>query len=959
MVPVLLPSLISQSAAGDWPDSADLELTVEAAFGADLSADPDDWEFTDLSSRLIDAPITVQRGVVVGGRTSRTASASVQLLNDDGELTPHHPGSAWWPYVDAGTPMRVAVRTRTEPLLEDSFQRVTSNGLGTADSGQVWAGGTLSAFACTGGQATISLSAVNANRQHRTPTPHRDVDASIDISPPAVTTGAALTAGLAIRSNSNGTNYLYPTLEFQTSGAVRITMRSAIASVFTTLVDQLVPGLTYTAGTIIRLRVLAVGQRIRIKAWLAAGVEPAGWTVDYPLEAGLLTSGTHLGVAAFAAFGNTLPLPIVVTLDNLSASQPRYPRIEGYITDVKTSFRPLGDGTTHSVATVDIGGVGAVLDVRGADEWSPMRRSIQWGSTVPYAYWPLEDGERSTQAASGIAGHPAMTVTGPAVFSFDTGEPEDTLIATYGSKSLCSVAAGARLSVAFTPSSVQNQWTVGLTAQVTAALVPVTEIRVIEWSTLGTHSRWALVSTATGHSVRAYNDTAGTSTTVCSSVEAINTLVGFDIQAVQNGANIDVDLLIDATVYASGSVAGTLGAPHELRLNPDLANTTGSTSPFGIRFLVGHAMVHESATASSLPYYYDGPTLYRADRGWYYEPSHLRAVRLAREGRVPFRLAATPDEATRLNSQPEGNTVGLLTAAVEAESGGLLYESGFGYEMLPRSARYNRAVDLTIDLAEYARSGDTDPTEVLQPVLDVRAPTAWTVERSGGSQAVWAVSEAFRRRRGTITAKATLDLLADADALPHAQWRTHLVEDAHGAHYPGAIIDLAANPGLVDDWLAVTIGSRVQRVNQPTVAGLGMIDQVVEGMTETLARRSWRASIDGAPANVWDVALYDDPEWLLDSASTTLVADHAATSVGASESWQITTALAGDTWETVALPYVWEINGEEITVTAMSAATGSGPWLQTATVTRGANGIVKAHTAGDEVHLARPAIYAL
>ncbi|GGN39419.1 hypothetical protein GCM10010109_67340 [Actinoplanes campanulatus] len=964
-MPVLLPGLLTSPSPGTtglFPEE-DLELTCEAAWGADLDAEPDSWEWTDLSDRVIDSPISITRGVLVGGRTSRGTSGTVALLNEDGWLSLHHPGSPWWPHVDAGTPVRISVRTRTVPYLTDTFTRTVASGWGTAEavSGE---GGTswlnTSGLSVDGTAAQISCAVSNTVYTSRIFKPHRDVDVTYDVASSVVTTGGPLATGPTLRASTSNADHSWPLLEFQPDASLRWALWRRLSGSYTQLETATIPGLTYTVGTVIRVRFLLIGARLRAKAWLAAGIEPGEWTLDYTFtDAALIAGGNYFGIAAWPISTLSNPLPVSVSIDNLTITQPRYPRIEGYIADIKASYQPVDDETTHSIAVIDIGGVGTRLELRDSDAWSPMRRSIQWGDADPVAYWHCEDADRATQAASGITGQPALQVTGPVVFSFDTGEPEDTLISRYGSKNLCSVAAGARLSTAFTPSSVQNEWTVGITAQVIAALVPVSEIRMLEWSTLGTFTRWALVSTATGHEVRAYNDVAGTSTTACSTVNSVNALCGFDVQAVQAGANIDVTLLLDTVVYAAGSVAGTLGAPHAIEVNPDRANTTGSTSAFGIRWLAGHVVIHDTATASSLPYYYDDDlTLYRADQGWYREPTHLRADRVSREGRVPFRLVAEPDEVTRLNSQQEGTTPDLLVAAVEAESGGLLYEAGFGYEMLPRVARYNRAVDLTIDLATYRRTGGTDPAEVLQPQLRLKEPTIWTVQRTGGSQAMWAADAEYRKRRGNLAASKTLDLLEDGDLLGHAQWRIHLVEDARGAHYPGASIDLTANPDLIDDWLLCAPGARVQRINQPLTAGLGTVDQVAEGLSETLGRRTWVASIEGAPAEVWDVGLYDDA-WLADSVSTTLVADQPATSVGAVESWQISTALLGDVWETVDVGYVWESNGEEVTVTAMGAVTGSGPYLQTATVERGANGIVKAHRAGDLIQLADPATYSL
>jgi hypothetical protein len=929
-----------------FPDE-DLEVTVRAAFGADLTQAPTTWTWTDLSSRLLDNPISIQRGIIVGGRTSRSTSGTLTLLNDDGALTPHHPGSNWWPYVDAGTPLDVAVRTSTTPILQDSFTRTVVNSWGTADTPAVaWTHSNTTAFNTTGTTATVSFTTVNVTRRARVAITHRDIDMVSDFTMPAVAAGAAVTTGHYFRGNAGATEWLWSALDFSTAGVVSLRLRSGLVD----LASAAIPGgLTYTGGTKIRLRTLAIGDRIRIKAWLASGSEPTAWAIDHTVDV-LTGANTHLGILSWVLAGNTNTLPYTMSFDDLTVTQPRYPRLEGYITDIQPVFIPVGDDTFHSAVQVSVGGVGTVLDVRGADEWSPMRRSIQYGVTPPHAYWHCEDGDRATSAASGVVGQPPLQVTGPAVFSFDTGEPDDVLLERYGSKNLCSLAAGAKLTSAFTPSSVQTGWTVGITAQVTAAAVPVSEIRVLEWATSGTYTRWALVSTATGHSVRAYNDTAGTATTVCSSVEAINTLVGMDVQCEQSGGNILVRLLIDATVYASGSIAGTLGAPFRVDVNPDRANTTASTNPFGIRWLAGHITVWPSPTASSLPYYFDGPTLYRSDRAWHQEPSHLRVRRQCVEGRVPFRQIGTTRIPTLLNAQQEGATVDLVTASVDAQSGALLFEDEFGYALLDRSSRYNRPVALTIDLATYRRSDGTDAAEVLQPVLAVRSPTVWTVERTNGSQAVWAASAAYRKRRGEIGAKATLDLLSDADTLPHARWRVHLTEDAADAHYPGASVDLAANPDLLDAWLLVRIGDRVQRLNQPTIAGVGTIDQVVEGMSETLTRRSWTAAVDAAPYTPWRAAVQGVS--VQQPYGTTL---QSALNVSAT-SFTLVTQNPINRWSTTAAVTI-DIDGEHITIPAagIAAAVGTGPVTQTVTgAIRAVNGIPKSHLAGAVVTLADP-----
>lgn len=938
----------------------DLEITLRAAFGANLDASPDTWSWTDLSSRVVrNQQITINRGVLVGGRTARTSSAGVQLTNPDGWLTPHHAGSPWWPNVDAGTPIDLSVRTQTAPLATDTFTRTVASGWGNADSPAAlpWTFNNTSAHSTTGSTAQVTFSATNITRRARLAIDHRDIDMVSDFTMGALATGAAVTSGHYFRGDAAVTEWLWSALDFATSGVVSLRLRNGL----TDIVAAPVPGLTYTGGTKIRLRTLAVGNRIRIKAWLASAPEPGGWHLDHTVSV-LTGAGTHVGCLSWVLSGNTNTLPYTMSFDDLTVSQPRYPRIEGYIADVRPTFSPTSGGETWSTVQVDIGGVGTRLERLSADPWSPMRRSTRQNQVPPVAYWPLEDSERATTAASAIIGQPSLQVLGPAVFEFDTSIPEESLLQKWGTKRLTSVAAGARLATSFTPSTNSSGWTVSIMADwYTRDILPaVTEARAIEWGSAGTFGRWALIGTATGHVVRAYNETAGTTTDVVTSVNIFgSTLIHYDIRAAQNGSNIDVALFMNGGLLASGSVAGTLGAVSRVAVNPDRVNTTASTSAFGIRFTVGHVAVRDQAIIG-LPYYYVGTELYRADEGWWREPAHLRVQRQCDEERLPFRLAATPtvQGSTKLNTQQEGTFGDLIQAAADAESGAMLYEAGFGYELLPRSCRYNQPVALSVDLAAFKRTSDLSQEEVLVPQLDLRAPNTWTVERTGGSQATAAASAAFRKRRGTIADKATLDLLQDSDTGPHARWRVHLVEDAAGANYPTAPLDLAANPELIDDWLICTFGSRMQRTGQPTIAGTGIIDQVIEGITETIGPRMWIATPDTSPAVVWQVGVYD-AESRYDSQSTTITAGKAATSVGAVEAWVVSTVLPPDVWDTTAVPLVWLVGGEQVTVTAITAPSGSGPWTQTATVTRGTNGIVRPHTAGEEVHLASPARYAL
>jgi hypothetical protein len=956
-----------------FPDEQ-LELIAQIAPGADLTTDPSTWTWVDLTCphpsnpaqtiyRLISDSITIQRGTAVGASNSQTTSATIQLLNADGAFTPELPTSPYWPYVDAGTPIRLRMRTRTTPYATDTFTRTISNGWGTTTTGgYTWTPGTASQYNTTGSTGTITFpTRADSSKANKLNLSVLNPDITFDATVNAVQTGTGSYLGLSLREIA-GQQYISPVLEFTTSGTIRCDLYEYDGTTLGLVGFATQPGLTYTAGTVIRARCQLSGDRMRMKAWLASGTEPAAWAFDLRVKAAL--AGDQTGIRSTVFTANTNTLPVVFTVDNLTINQAPMDRVEGYIADIRPSFVPQPGGTTWSTALVDIAGVGSRLEKNQSPEYSPMRRSIQLSNPAPIAYWPCEDPEKSITVASAFPEQQPMQVTGPAVFATTLSNPSSVYypyLSRWGSKPLVSLAAGAKLAGTVPATTVNNEWAVSCDADFDVAGIPLTSMRVLQWDTPSSAiNRWALVATATTYLVRAYNDSLGTTTDLAVATISFNGEATFSVEADQNGANIDVKLRINDVGVANGSLAGTLAAVTRVYANPDRVNTTASVDPYGIRFLVGHIRVLTDTSVNDLPIYTDPDTgdELNADGAWYGETAHRRINRLCAEEDVPFQWVGNPQGSglTILNAQRDGTFTDLITQAAESESGGLLYEKRFGYEYLPRAARYNRAVALTIDMAAYKRSDGTDQASVLVPQLDRRATNYWTVTRNLGSSASYAAPLALRKRRGTIAEEATVDVLTD-DLLPaHAAWRTHLSVDAQGANYPAIPVDLGANPELIEKWLGCDIGSRVQRVNQPTIAGIGVIDQVIEGITETITPTSWQVTLAASPGSVWDVGVYDDPGSRYDSASTTLAGTPPSTT---STAWTVSTANPADVWSTTATPYDWAVAGEQVTVTVMGAATGTGPYVQTCTVVRAVNGVVKAHTVGEQVSLAHPARYAL
>lgn len=952
-----------------FPDTQDLELVAQAAWGADVTTSPSTWVWTDLTcphpsiptstiSRLLATPITIKRGVVVGGSSKATTTATLHLLNADGAFTPFLTSSPYFPNVDAGTPVRLGVRY--QPAIVDTFNRTTASGWGTSDSGDAWTPAGVTISSTSGGQGQITYNAVNSSRGLILNRAMRDVDVVFDTAVNAVQAGFASEVGMQLRRNTAGTNRIQPYLILTTSGTVQIRVYRYLGGTPTTLTTVTVPGLTYAAGTMIRCRIQVESTAIRARAWLAANAEPTTWTVNIT-DTLVSGPGETMVIGSTVYSTNTNTLPTVFTVDNVTITQIPSWRLQGYITDVRPTFLPQSDGSTWSTVLVDVGGVGSRLEKNQAPAYSPLRRSVQLAALTPLAYWPLEDPEGSVTGASAFPGQPPMTVTGPAVFAFGTGVPDDIFQSRYGTKPMVSVAAGARLTAPVPLSVVTTEWALSFVGQFYTPDIPgVTELRIIAWDTPGgTFNRWALVGTGTGYQLRGYNDTLGTVTNAFTDTFGVYAAqLSYTIEAQQVGSNISVQVFYNGNSFqAATSVAGTMAPITRVIVNPDRTNTTAALTPRGLRFIMGHVRVVDETFFKDLPTYTDPitGTVRYAGNAWYLESAHERIKRLCAEERVPVTVLGNPAVTgyTQLNSQRDGSFSTLVEQAAESESGMLVYEDGFGYAVLPRTARYNQTPALTVDLATYRRLDDTDQADILVPQLESRASNYWTVNRAGGSSGTFAADPAYRKRRGTIVEEVTIDALTDTVLADHAAWRTHLNVDYTGAFYPTIQVDLAANPGLIDAWLQCAPGSRVQRLNQPTIAGVGTIDQVIDGFSETIGPKLWRAEIAGSPAEVWNVGVYDTG---LYDAATTTVGGAGLTASATSVTFSSTNK--GDTWSTTP-GYKVLVNGERMVVTAMGAQTGSGPWTQAATVTRSDNGVVRAHPAGTQIHVDNPLRWAL
>jgi hypothetical protein len=240
---------------------------------------------------------------------------------------------------------------------------------------------------------------------------------------------------------------------------------------------------------------------------------------------------------------------------------------------------------------------------------------------------------------------------------------------------------------------------------------------------------------------------------------------------------------------------------------------------------------------------------------------------------------------------------------------------------------------------------------------DQRLFTRWKVSRKYGSDAVY-VNEAARARHGLVTNSKEINIYDDARLAWHAAWATSL-STVDEMRWPVIELDLIAHPELIPYFLTCRVGSRVVITDPKSQLPSATIDVLIEGINQKIGQNRWEVTLACSPAKIWtQIAQYDTPGKLWGSSTTTLAED-----IDASETaWNISTTSRWEKWSTTASGYQWTTPaGEVVTVTAMTAATGSGPYLQTATVVRGqgVGGVIKTHSTGDAIRMATPARYGL
>lgn len=202
------------------------------------------------------------------------------------------------------------------PLAQDGFARIVANGFGKADVGGNWtvSGGNAN-FAVNNGSGKmitakgVQLSAILGSLSSTSS------DTQVKLALDKLSDGGGFFTTVIGRRVSGAGDYLAK-IWISKSGAMTLDLKSTAGGTETTFKSITVPGLTYTAGMQLQVRLQVSGTSptvVRAKVWNTAAAEPSDWQVTATDSAGAMQSAGSVGVMTYLS-GSATNGPVTLSL---------------------------------------------------------------------------------------------------------------------------------------------------------------------------------------------------------------------------------------------------------------------------------------------------------------------------------------------------------------------------------------------------------------------------------------------------------------------------------------------------------------------------------------------------------------------------------------------------------------------------------------------------------------------
>lgn len=280
----------------------------------------------------------------------------------------------------------------TSPSVADAFGRVVSDGWGSTDTGQAWetAGGAVSDYSVSAGAGRMSLTNLNVSRRALLPGLVPDGEVLVRWTIPVDPTGDDIETTVMIRYQDSD-NYLQASFYWDRESRpleLRVVRRQGGG-----VTDRGIVQLPFTplgAGLSAWMRVRWSGPTIQVRAWPAAGVEPAAWSLT-ATDPTWQTGRVGLRANVQPAFTGALPVEVAAhSFALVSPTVEMSAQITPVITHpwIKSIARPFLSRRlpeVESVSPISRPARVGVFDVQGRSmpiAVSSVRGSRRWDLTV-------------------------------------------------------------------------------------------------------------------------------------------------------------------------------------------------------------------------------------------------------------------------------------------------------------------------------------------------------------------------------------------------------------------------------------------------------------------------------------------------------------------------------------------------------------------------------------------------
>jgi hypothetical protein len=568
---------------------------------------------------------------------------------------------------------------------------------------------------------------------------------------------------------------------------------------------------------------------------------------------------------------------------------------------------------------------------------SPLYRTNVARTATLIGYWPLED-DRNAQTLTNTTTGPAATFSGVTLADDEGPLGGGTVVRL----SDTSVIAGK-----FLPASTTAGWQVSFSMRLAAVPSGGTHRELLSWATSnGYRWTWSTNDSTFKFMVIDSDGTtmydSGAVTFGSSPTEWTN----FRAKCSVSGGTVTVDLWwyaqSDEFLWTFGggtTFSGTLGALTSWRVVGNTAVEDGWVGHvFGVTTIVDDLLT--------------GPNL-AAFNGYLGETAWARFARLTFQAGLTRYAIGGSAETQPMGPQRPDTLINLLKQCVDTDDC-MIYDEVSDIALTIRTRRtmlsQTPALELTygVDVAGYDKLIDDLDTTNVVTIKNLDGGEV-TVTLAAGPMSVLPPPDGVGEYRGgsdlDINAAETGDQLEQI-----ALWRLSK-GTLDRPRYASVTVDLLANPEHEVACQGLRLGDLI------TIDGIEpyQVRLLVLGIEETVGAITRTFTFATAPYEPYDAGKYDDTAFRYDVRNSTTGTSRDATQTA----WTFTAATISDLWSTTAEPYDLVVAGERITVSVMNAATGTGPYSQTATVARSVNGVVKTHAVGEPVHIATPGRYAL